>query len=303
MSGTGAHHLLRWACGRISGGFILALHNLPAGLFCVHVEALAPGRPVPLSDLVERVRAGKDTSGLFAITFDDGVGDTVREIARTCETRQWPVTFYLPTGYLDDGSGMPFQWFRGVEPRLPRKVVHLSSRAVDLSRDESRRDFLKSVERSLHTQPREAYAPLIEELVACVLKEDPAAADAIRPPAPIGWDEVARLSRSEVIRFESHGVTHAALSGMPPDRLEQELKASRDAITQRTGRACRHFCYPFGSPESIGDRAPAVVERYYDSATTMVRGRIGGRRPALLPRIPLYDTDDADMVRLKVLSI
>ena len=68
------------------------------------------------------------------------------------------------------------------------------------------------------------------------------------------------------------------------------------------GAEVRHFCYPYGGSTSIGAVAPVQVERYYRSATTMARGRLGHHGLALLPRVPVYPHDDAALVRLKVLT-
>jgi len=59
---------------RFAGGFVLAFHEIPPARFVELVGMLSAFRPAPLSELVERTKAGKPTGGLFAITVDDGVG-------------------------------------------------------------------------------------------------------------------------------------------------------------------------------------------------------------------------------------
>ena len=49
-------------------------------------------------------------------------------------------------------------------------------------------------------------------------------------------------------------------------------------------------------------RAPELVAKHFKSAVTMLRGRIAGQNPHLLPRIPLYDRDTPSIARLKVLT-
>jgi peptidoglycan/xylan/chitin deacetylase (PgdA/CDA1 family) len=121
-------------------------------------------------------------------------------------------------------------------------------------------------------------------------------------PAAIGWDEVAILARDPAVAFESHGVSHTAVVALEREELTRELVASQRAVAEHTGRPCRHFCYPYGGPASIGTTAPAEVGRYYRSATTMSRGRVARHDPALLPRVPVYPHDDPELVRLKVLT-
>jgi peptidoglycan/xylan/chitin deacetylase (PgdA/CDA1 family) len=303
VSASGAFAPLQRVLGRVGGGLILAFHNLPAARFVEHVESLAPDRPVALDELVERQRYGRSTAGLFAITFDDGVGATVRAIADVALARGWPVTFYVPTGYVDDPLGMPFQWLKAMLPHLPAARVPLASGPLDLSPPGAVRAFRTRMSRTMYTRPRAEYAPLLRELADYLIAQGLASAAALAPPAAVGWDEIARLARDPLLRFESHGVSHVALSALDGDALERELRESRDAIQEHSGRPCRHFCYPFGSAESIGAAAAAMTARYYVSAVTMTRGRLRHHAPYLLPRIPLYPEDDAAVARLKVLTL
>jgi hypothetical protein len=146
------------------------------------------------------------------------------------------------------------------------------------------------------------YQPLLGELREYAAAAGWLAGQSRTPPSPIGVGELIALGRHPEITFESHGVTHTAVCALSPAELDEELGSSRARIAEWTGRAARHFCYPFGGPESIGTQAPLAVARQYESGVTMSRGRLGGRDPALLPRIPLYPRDTADVARLKVLT-
>src|SRR5262245_64171153 len=101
------------------------------------MEAFAPNEPVHLDELCERAREGRSTAGLFAVTFDDGVATTVRDIGAVCRRRKWPVTFYLPTAYLDEQRGLPFQLWNKLLPFLPQAALALPSRTLDLSTPDS----------------------------------------------------------------------------------------------------------------------------------------------------------------------
>jgi peptidoglycan/xylan/chitin deacetylase (PgdA/CDA1 family) len=302
VSASGGYRALGGAMGRLRGGFVLAYHNLPAARFIEQIAALAPSQPVTLDELVERHAHGSSTADLFAITFDDGVGDTVREIAGVAATRQWPVSFYLPTAYLDAPGGMPFQWLRAIERHAPSLELEVAGETLDFTAPEAVRAFAKRMTRLMYTQPWAEYGPRLRAITAALVERGLVAAEVLTPPAAITWEEVTTLARNPLVSFESHGVTHTAVAALSPDEREQELVASQRAIAARTGRACRHFCYPYGGPASIGDVAPADVARHYRSATTMSRGRLGRHTLALLPRIPVYPHDDADLVRLKVLT-
>lgn len=301
ISGSGAWRPLARLAERRYGGFVLAFHDLPVARFREHVEALAPSEPVHLDEIVARVKRGASTAGLFAITVDDGVGDTVRGLGAAAAERGWPVTFFLPTRYLDEARGMPFQWLDNALARLPSVRLALPEGEVDLSTREARAAVRAELTRAMYTRPADAYVPRIRALVEHALEIGCATREQLESPAPISWREVADLATRPELRFESHGVSHRAVSALEPAELERELVDSRDRIAEHTGRPCRHFCYPFGGPESIGGQAPGAVARHYESAVTMARGRVGGRDPHLLPRVPLYPRDTAAVARLKLL--
>jgi peptidoglycan/xylan/chitin deacetylase (PgdA/CDA1 family) len=284
LGGAGPYKTMQGILGRFAGGFILAYHDLPADVFVLQIESLEPARPVSLAEMVYRLRTGRSTQGLFAITVDDGIGRAVRDIARIALVRSWPVTFYLPTAYLDRERAMPFQWLRGVEPYV------------------ADREWVHGVESAMYAGRREDYEGRIQTMVDQVIARG-ACEDAIRPPDPIHWSEVAELSRHDLLAFESHGVSHTALSALGDEEVERELAASQRRISEHTGRPCRHFCYPYGGPESIGERARALASRHYDSATTMTRGRLGRSSLDRLPRIPLYAGDSPQVARLKTLTL
>jgi peptidoglycan/xylan/chitin deacetylase (PgdA/CDA1 family) len=282
---------------RFADGFVLAFHDLVPERFQELVDCLGAFEPVHLSDLLARARDGKSTAGLFAITVDDGVGVTVRSLAKVLEARAWPATFYLPTAYLDTGSAMPFQWWRTLLP-LPREVIELRSGALDLSAPGAAERLARKMELLWHTARPERYVPLIMELVERLSARNGAPRC---PPPPVSWTEVAEISRRGLLRFESHGVSHTAMSALSEEEIAREMKSSRDLISDWTGRPCRHLAYPFGNPRSIGTLAPLVARRFYDSAATLSLGGIEQQDPWLLPRIPLYPENSNTVARLKVL--
>jgi len=294
--------ILRRLMLRFSGGFVLALHDMPPERLAVFIDAFWPFRPVPLSELVIRSKQGKPSTGLFAITVDDGVGGNVRALAQIFRARGWPATFYLPTDYIHTGRLMPFQWWWRLKPLLPRKNIQLKSGPMDLSNPVEIETLSKRVQGLWRRERPEVYLPLIMELAGIVSRETGLTMDELQgPDAPIPWHEVACLSREELIGFESHGVSHIAMSALTEEELVFEMRRSQEVLEEHTSRPCRHFCYPFGGSESIGALAPAVARRFYDSATTMSLGSVEGADPWLLPRIPLYPKNSVLFARMKVL--
>ena len=119
---------------RRTGGFVMAVHDIPPEKLAHFVDGMRPAQPVHLDELVRRRKEGRPCSGLFAITIDDGVGENVRALSQLFRARQWPATFYLPTHYLDTGEPMAFQWWWRMKPLLPGRKLKLASGQFDFSR-------------------------------------------------------------------------------------------------------------------------------------------------------------------------
>jgi len=285
----------------LSSGFVLAFHDIQPDRLSELVDCIRPAQAISLTEMVNRSKAGKSTAGLFAITVDDGVGETVRGLSQLFRKRAWPATFYIATNYLDSKSGMGFQWWRNLLPFLPLRKIELKNGVIDLSRRGAVRDLSRKMEAMWHSQRMEAYLPLTLELADIAMRESGLDMEAIRPPEPITWPEVTQISRDDLIRFESHGVSHTAMSTLSDEELVFEMKYSRDLVSRYTGRPCRHLAYPFGSSRSIGPRAALIAQQLYDSAATMTLGSVDSANPWLLPRIPLYPENQTWYVNLKIL--
>jgi peptidoglycan/xylan/chitin deacetylase (PgdA/CDA1 family) len=286
---------------RLSSGFVLAFHDIQPDRLSELVDSIRPAQAISLTELLDRSKACKSTAGLFAITVDDGVGDTVRSLTQLFRDRGWPATFYLSTDYVDSKEGMGFQWWRNLLPFLPLRKIELKSGVIDLSRPGGIRNLSRDVETMWHSQRMESYLPLTLELAEIAMRERGLGIEAIQPPDPITWPEVTQISRDDLIRFESHGVSHTAMSTLTDEELIFEMKHSRDLISLYTRRPCRHLAYPFGSNRSIGPRAALIAQKLYDSAATMTLGSVDSANPWLLPRIPLYPENPTWYVNLKIL--
>ena len=70
-------------------------------------------------------------------------------------------------------------------------------------------------------------------------------------PKPITWDEIEKLSKNPIISFQSHSVTHTAVSSLNENEIEDEMIKSKEIIEQHTGLKVHSFCYPYGNEKSI----------------------------------------------------
>jgi len=99
------------------------------------------------------------------------------------------------------------------------------------------------------------------------------------------WEDLKSLA-AEGAAIGSHTISHVNLVRAPLDRVDSELRDSRQILEQRLGMSVPSFCYPQGK------WTRAVVHRvrsYFDSAVVA-----GGRRFVLgrddrhsIPRFPI----------------
>ena len=97
-----------------------------------------------------------------------------------------------------------------------------------------------------------------------------------------GESEVPLLAGEQVremadagIEFGSHTRSHAALPGLPADRLRVEVAGSRRAIEERVGAPILSLCYPYGAVDAAAKEAVAEAGYAFGVASDSGPLRIG----------------------------
>jgi peptidoglycan/xylan/chitin deacetylase (PgdA/CDA1 family) len=284
------------------GGIIVAFHEISLAQLSKHLNCLSQLYTfVSLSEFVKRLREGKSTSNLAAITFDDGYAEVVESAAQLAEVNSWPMTFFIPTRYLDTRQPFWFQELRHLFQSFKHQSVTLRGKTFKL-RDKA------SISKTLNILNRwfivldslEQVDELLRE-IRYTLSGSEQRLSNLPACQPVAWTRVCELLSHEELSFQAHSVSHLALSCLPEDSVREEMLRSRARIEEVTARKVEHFCYPYGGVAEIGAIAPSVARSLFSSATTMVRGRCHkDADPAMLPRIPLYETDSEQRVMLKI---
>jgi peptidoglycan/xylan/chitin deacetylase (PgdA/CDA1 family) len=84
----------------------------------------------------------------------------------------------------------------------------------------------------------------------------------------------------------SHGLTHAALDGLPASDVEREVVGSKRALEDMLGRPVRLLAYPYG--RSSADVRGLAAAHYEAACGVDMRAARPGRDRYALPRIDVY---------------
>ena len=296
----GIFKLTESALSNKNSGFICCWHDLPAEIFKKQVESLHPIEPIPLEDLIQRFKEGKSTKGCCALTLDDGVGSTVNEIGKECITNNWPVTFYLPTDYVE-GKVLPFQKIKFINKYLLSQEYEAAIFSKYFEKKMIKKiEIIKTLNNLIYFENEIEINKIIDFFINNI-DESKKKLLIAESPKPILWAEVEKLSKQECISFQSHGISHTAVSSLKENEIEFEMKQSRKIIESHTNKKVHSFCYPYGAEISIGKKAPEIAARHFSSAVTLQRGRLKNNNLFYLPRIGFYKEDAPSFVRMKTI--
>jgi peptidoglycan/xylan/chitin deacetylase (PgdA/CDA1 family) len=113
---------------------------------------------------------------------------------------------------------------------------------------------------------------------------------------PMSWEELRSLADSGW-EIGSHTVTHPRLTSLDDDRLDAELRDSRQECAERIGRPCTSLAYPYGDHD---DRVVDSAGRAGYAWAATLPARLGRAQALRWPRIGVYDSDDLRRFRVKV---
>ncbi|HEF4762870.1 TPA: polysaccharide deacetylase family protein [Pseudomonas putida] len=184
------------------------------------------------------------------LTFDDGWRDNAVNAFPLLQKHQVPASIFLSTDFI--GSRQRFWWesigetlwnSHGAQARqqliecLQRLGRPLPAQCEDP--DEQRRSLaLLHFLQGLKTLSPEDLNRLTD---ACPQESLPQALD---------WHQVRSLEASGLVRFGPHGASHAILTGLDDQRLDEELSRSRQALLNGCNRPLPVYCYPNGDNDA-----------------------------------------------------
>ncbi|MGZ9739428.1 polysaccharide deacetylase family protein [Pseudomonas sp. GNP012] len=204
---------------------------------------------VPLMDILQSGTPRSDRPKV-ALTFDDGWRDNAVNAFPLLQEYQVPASIFLSTDFI--GSRQRFWWesigetlWNSHGEQARRHLIErlqLAGRALPTlcdDPDEQRRSLaLLNFLQSLKTLSPPDLNRLTDD---CPQESLPQALD---------WQQVRTLEASGLVRFGPHGASHAILTGLDDQRLDEELRRSRDALLHGCHQPLPVYCYPNGDNDA-----------------------------------------------------
>ena len=114
--------------------------------------------------------------------------------------------------------------------------------------------------------------------------------------APLDWEQLRALADAGW-EVGSHTRSHPWLTRIDADRLDYELRGSREEIETRLARPCRSLAYPFGNHD---ERVMTAAGTAGYAAAATVPDRLLEIEPLQWPRVGVYHTDSDRTFRFKI---
>jgi peptidoglycan/xylan/chitin deacetylase (PgdA/CDA1 family) len=243
----------------------------------------------------------------LAITFDDAYLNNAAYAWPILRRYKAPATFFVPTGYVDNGK---FFWadrldyaIRHLPPR--EQFVDIGDRWIRLTGGDRRQLVelfwrIKEACATLGWRKAEHVVDSIEALAGARLA---ASQDGQRWAGIITWEHV-RSMQQEGAAFGSHTIGHYPLTELSENEVMRELAESKRQLEQRTSSDCLSVAYPRGACTQTLARM-AQEAGYRCAVTTVEKVAYLGNSVMMLPRIgvPVVPISSDDLlVRVMGLS-
>ena len=233
--------------------------HLPAPYFADLIESLRmAGTPVSMDDVVRMAVTGEPPKGkAYAITFDDGFENNFSVARPILERNETPATFYLTTGFIQDGT---MSWVDRIEQLLEtthRGVLRLPWMAEPwkFSGPSECIAVMEAIRGHVKTNPRIDRDALVVDLAAQLGREPTRSSD-LPLDRKMSWEQAAALARHPLFLVGGHTHSHAILSFLREEGLTEELDVSMALLRRHLGFSPTHYSYPEGQAQHY---SPAVV--------------------------------------------
>lgn len=241
---------------------------------CAHIARHY--EPVSLSAMLDAMEGrGSLPENALAVTIDDGYRDFWEHGQPIFRKHKIPTTVYVVADFADQKLWL---WPDQIEFGLHHSTRDSIQVTVDgaplelaLHTPEQRAASIFRLTESLKVAKNEERLAFLAQFGSACGVEIPRAVPA--GYEAMNWDEL-RAAAAEGVEIGCHTKTHPILSRLGTSQeLQSETAGAKELIEQRLGFPIRHFCYPNGRREDVGEAARLCVrEAGFETAVTTTAG-------------------------------
>jgi peptidoglycan/xylan/chitin deacetylase (PgdA/CDA1 family) len=289
FSGIGAILMLHrvTACASTLPGYNRHLSVTPSFLDQVLTMLEEEGYDiVAMDDVKIRITRPVHSRPFIAITLDDGYRDNLLEALPVFEKHSAPFTVYVAPGLID---GKVTLWWNVLE-----EIVSLSmalsyrngghSATLDCSSPRRKALAYQTLMELVTTKmPEEAQQDFVEELASAVGFDSGSYCRNLL----MNWQEILTIAAHPQCTIGAHTVHHFNLKRLGSEQVREEMITGRDQLEKELNREVRHFAYPYGYTQAVGEREVRLAaEAGFETAVTTRHGVIHNAHANHLTALP-----------------
>ncbi len=244
---------------------------------------------ISLDEAAVRLRNRDAKKRFVCLTLDDGYADNYGNAAPIFSAHRAPYSIYATTGFVD---GTAYFWWMLLEEvirecdEVALRISGRTERCSTRTLQEKDAAFLAFHDRFRSLSPEE-----VETASRDLCEDYGIDIRAFNGKEAMTWEMASGITESGLGTIEAHTERHIALSLQSSADIRSEMARASARITERTGRAPRHFAYPFGDDGAVSQSAIDLVAEL--GLTTAVTTKPGNLKPhhaermTGLPRVTL----------------
>ena len=217
---------------------------------------------VSLDDIGANLESGQRfKKPAAAITFDDGYSDVYRHGYPVLHRKGIPFAVFVVSGFVGTTRLQLYDRLYLLMSRLGGRRTPVARAIFDVMQSlgldcSGLTDVTAPGDQAFHVMrmimsrlPQSA----VESLATVLEKTIPPDPNILEEMAPLTWSMIEEMHRNG-ITIGSHTVSHALLTGESTNRIQYELRLSKQTLESRLKSTVKHFAYPDGRFN------PAVVQ-------------------------------------------
>jgi peptidoglycan/xylan/chitin deacetylase (PgdA/CDA1 family) len=226
-----------------------------------------------------------DYRPFVCFTFDDGYRDNLEFAYPIFKRYELPFTLYVPTEYPDGHGNL---WWLALE----KVIVRVNALSVKIDGVQRRLRCRSPAEKDAAFHTIYWWLRSIEEDDARAFVTELCEGIDLEPASlcselMLTWAELREMSADPLVTIGAHTRRHYALAKLSLAAARAEMVESVRRIERETGRACRHFSYPYGDETSAGQREFELAKELgLKTAVTSRKGLIHPEHSCQLTALP-----------------